>query len=170
MKWGKWVKYTLLTGLLVLIGYAFVLFRYGSIDIKGTLSTKYHKIENSTDQIIETDFFKIKTPQNWTHLFGGYGPEGEPFGSFQTNRGVIHYEYGHWAPNYDEDDDISGYTVEKKTINRFRINIAKNEKGETGICIPMQNEMKSTFTLYLNESVSHNFNELLSGIEYLKFN
>ncbi|PCJ64871.1 MAG: hypothetical protein COA58_11395 [Bacteroidetes bacterium] len=165
----KWIKYILLTGFLILVGYAFILFQYGSIDFKGTLSTKYHKIENSTDQIIETNFFKLKTPENWTHLFGGYGTEGDPFGTFQTCKGVIHYEYGHWAPTYNEDDGIYRYTVDKKTINRFQINITKNEEGEIGIHIPMQNEMKSSFTLYLDKSVSNNFDELLNGIKELEF-
>lgn len=169
MKQRKWIKYILLAGLFVLVGYVLILFQYGSIDFKGTLSTKYHKIENSSDQIIETDFFKLKAPNNWTHLFGGYGTEGDPFGTFQTSKGVIHYEYGHWAPNYNEDNDIYGYKVEKKIINRFQINIAKNKDGETGICIPMQHEMKSSFTLYLDKSVSSNFDELLNGIKELEF-
>jgi len=152
-----------------LVGYVFVLIKYDSIDIKGTLSTKYLKIENSTDQIIETDFFNLKTPNDWTHLFGGYGNEGDPFGTFQTRKGVIQYEYGNWAPSYDEDNDIHRFMVEKKTINRFQINIARNKEGETGICIPMQNEMKSSLTFYMNKSVSNNFDKLLNGIKELKF-
>jgi hypothetical protein len=119
MKIRKVIKYILLIGLIVFGGYVFILFQYGSIDISGTLNTKYHKIENSTDQIIETDFFELRTPGNWTHLFGGYGTEGDPYGTFQTRKGVIHYEYGHWVPNYSEDDDIYEYKVEKKSINRL---------------------------------------------------
>ncbi|WP_055436617.1 hypothetical protein [Lacinutrix algicola] len=165
----KLIKYILLIGFLILIGYVFIRVQYGSIDYSGTLSTKYQKIENSTDQIIETDFFELKTPENWTHLFGGYGTEGDPYGNFQTRKGVIHYEYGHWAPNYSEDDDIYEYKVEKKTINRFQVNIAKNKKGEIGICIPKQNEMQTSLTFYLDESVANNFDEIIEGIREIKF-
>jgi hypothetical protein len=169
MKLSNWIKYILLTGVIILFGYGFILFQYGSIHVKGTLNTKYHKIENSTDKIIETYFFKIRAPNNWIHFFGGYGTEGDPYGAFYTNKGIIHYEYGSWGPDYNEDDDIYGYTVEKDIINRFKISIARNENGETGICIPTQNEMKASMTFYLDKSISNNFEDIIKGINELEF-
>lgn len=169
MKPKKLTKYILITGLLILISYVFVLYQYGSIDFKGTLNTNYHKIEKTTDKIIETDFFELRTSENWFHIFGGYGNEGDPYGTFQTENGVIHYEYGHWAPNYNEDNEIYDYKVEHKTINRFRINIARNSKGEIGICIPKQNEMKASLTFYMSKSVGNNFGEIVEAIKELKF-
>lgn len=169
MKRKKFIRYIFFTGMLLLLGYVFILFQYGSINFKGTLSTKYHKIENSTDQIIETNFFELRTAENWIHIFGGYGTEGDPFGSFQTDTGIVHYEYGHWAPNYNEDDDIYEYKVEQKTINRFKVNIARNTKGEVGICIPKQNEMKTSLTFYMDKSVAKNFEIIIEGIKEIKF-
>ena len=169
MKNRKWIKYIFLTGLLIILGYIFILFQYGSIDIQGTINTEYHNIENSTDQIIETDFFKLRTPSSWIHIYGGYGVEGHPYGSFQTSKGVIHYEYSSFGPTYNEDNDIYDYKVEKKIINRFQINIAKNNEGEIGISIPEQNKMRSSLTLYMNKSVTNNFDEIIKGIGELEF-
>jgi len=169
MKLKKLIKYILFIGLLIVIGYFFILFQYGSIDIRSSLRTNYHPIENSTDQIIETDFFELRAPKNWTHLFGGYGDEGDSYGNFQTRKGVIHYEYGNCGPDYSEDDDIYEYIVEQKTINRFQINIARNKKGEIGICIPKQNEMKTSLTFYMDKSVANNFENIIRGIKELKF-
>jgi hypothetical protein len=165
----SWVYILFLIGVIFLIGFAFVLFKYGSIDLKRTISTKYYIIKDTNEQIIETEFFKIRTPQNWFHIFGGNGNEGDPFGNFQTKMGVIFYEYGPFAPSYDEDDDIYNYKIEKRKVNRFKINIARNNKGETGICIPRQNEMKTSLTFYMIESVTKNFDELMSGIEEIEF-
>ncbi|WP_299438273.1 hypothetical protein [uncultured Aquimarina sp.] len=169
MKSRKWIKYISLVGLLILLGYIFILFQYGSIDIQGTINTEYHKIENSSDRIIETDFFKLRAPSNWIHIYGGYGIEGHSYGVFQTNKGVIHYEYGPFTPLYDNDNEIYEYKVEKKNINRFRINIAKNKQGEIGICIPFQNEMRNSLTLYMSKSVSNNLDEIIKGIRELEF-
>ncbi len=169
MKITKRIKYVLLIGVIGFLVYISLSFIYGGFHITGTLSTEYHNIENSSDKIIETNNFSLRTPKYWIHIFGGFGTEGEPYGAFQTPNGIIHYEYSHWAPSYVEDDDIYNYKVEKKSINRFQINIARNDKNETGICIPMQNQMKSSLTFYLDKSVTENYNNLLKGIAEIKF-
>jgi hypothetical protein len=169
MKLRNVIKYLFLTGLLILVSYVFILYQYHAIDFGGTISTQYHEIENSTDQIIETDYFELRTPENWIHIFSGHGVEGTPYGSFQTSKGVIHYEYGIFVPDYSEDDKIYGYKVEQRNINLFKINIARNTKGEIGICIPRQNEMEFALVFYLDKSVTNNFDEIISGIKELKF-
>lgn len=133
------------------------------------MRTKYDKIENSNYKIIKTDFFYIGAPKLWIHIFGGHGVEGHPYGSFQTLKGVINYEYGYFAPDYNEDDDIYNYTVEKRQINNYLVNIATDDKGETGICIPAQGNMDFQLTFYMDKSVTRNKKEILKGIEFIDF-
>ncbi|WP_117879834.1 hypothetical protein [Aureibaculum luteum] len=169
MKIKKGLKYVFLLGIIGLLFYVSLSFIYGGFDLRGTINTKYHNIENSTDKIIETNNFSLRAPKYWVHIFGGFGTEGDPYGTFQTPNGIIYYEYGYWAPSYEENNEIYNYTVEKQIINRFQINIARNDKNEVGICIPMQNEMKSSLTFYMDKSVTDNYDDLIAGIKEIKF-
>lgn len=153
----------------VLILILLISFFSNEINLKGTLSTEYIQISDSDSQIIKTDFFEIETPKNWIHIFGGYGIEGEPYGRFMTGKGMISYEYGLFAPDYNEDSDVDQYKVDRIQFGRFQVNVARNNENETGIAIPRQNEMQRMLTFYLSESVTNNYQELKSGIETLKF-
>ncbi|MEP2447111.1 MAG: hypothetical protein ABJI69_07780 [Balneola sp.] len=128
-------------------------------DQKGTFSTKYESIPDSNSQIIETDYFLIHTPDNWIHILHGHGDEGDPYGIFITGKGIISYEYGLFGPLYEKDDQIYEYEVEKEFFGRFTVNIATNQKNETGIAIPAQFEMSRHMTFYLGKSVSKNYDE-----------
>ncbi len=165
----KGLKYFLGIVLIGLLLFIILLFFYGGFNVKGTINTRYHAIENSSDRIIETNNFSIRTLKYWVHIFGGYGNEGDPWGAFQTPNGIIHYEYGNWGPDYSEDDSVYEYIVEKKLVNRFQINIARNNKNETGICIPVQNEMKRNFTFYMDNSVTDNYEALIEGVKEIEF-
>jgi len=118
---------------------------------------------NPKEQIIETEYFELRTPQNWIHIFGGHGVEGDPYGRFITENGVIFYEYGIFPPDYNEDNEIYDYKVDKVHVGRFKVNIARNNRKETGIAILPQHEMDRVLTFYLDESVTKNFNNLIKG-------
>jgi len=165
LKIKKIIIYTLIFTLAIIVGYFIVLINYGTIDIKETFETKYHKIENTSDKIIETKYFKIRTPKTWTHISNGYSNEGGSVGRLMTGNGHIHYEYGHFAPVYN---DYDGVTT-KKTVNRFQINITKDKINQTGICIPTQNEMTSHFSFYMDKTVTNNLEILLNGIKKIEF-
>ena len=167
-KRNRIIIFSLILGVL-LISFLFLIFFSNEINLKGTLSTEYIKTNDPNSQIIETDFFEIETPKNWIHIFGGYGMEGEPYGRFMTGKGMIYYEYGFFAPDYNEDCDIYHYKVDKKQIGRFQVNVARNNENETGIAIPRQNEMNRMLTFYMSESVTNNYQDLKRGIETLKF-
>ena len=130
--------------------------------------TKYHETDNSAYHIIETDYFKIQTPKTWTHSFTGYSNEGDIGGAFYINNEEVNYEYGHWAPYYDQKDSYR-YKIEEKTINKTKINSAINDNGETAICIFNQNNMEGQFTFYMSESVSNNYDEIMKVIAGIKF-
>jgi hypothetical protein len=86
-----------------------------------------------------------------------------------TGNGMIFYEYGFFPPDYDEDNDIYNYKVNKRQVGRFRVNIARNDKNETGIAVLPQYEMDCVLTFYIDESVTKNFDHLIEGIKSLKF-
>ena len=151
--------FILLVGLKTIIG----------IDFKETNKTKYLNSNEKNKQIIETTFFTIKTPKNWIHISSGFGVEGDPYGFFWTKEGRIHYEYGIFGPGYEIDDEIYKYKVEKKKIGRLEINIATNESNETGIAILPQFEMNRTMTFYMDKSITANLDDLLDGLEEIRF-
>ncbi|MCC5916865.1 MAG: hypothetical protein JJU02_06000 [Cryomorphaceae bacterium] len=151
--------------LLLFIGLKVIL----EVDYEETIKTKYSKTDNRNIQIIETDFFKIKTPKNWIHISSGFGIEGDPYGYFWTKEGRIHYEYGFFGPSYKIDNEIYKYGVEKRKIGRFEVNIATNNKNETGIAILPQLEMNRTMTFYMDESVTANLDALLEALEEIEF-
>lgn len=155
--------------LIVLTGLFYLTGEYLQIEIKGTINTKYTRIEDSEHKIIETEYFKLLAPKSWFHIFSGYGVEGDPYGYFWTKKGLIHYEYGRFGPDYDKLDVLDEFKKSKKKVNRFLVNIAINEKKETGIAIPVQNEMSRSFTFYASESVTSNYNDLLNSIAHLEF-
>ncbi|WP_299670982.1 hypothetical protein [uncultured Polaribacter sp.] len=164
----KRTKYILLAGLLILGMYAFFQLNHNSLNCK-EMSSSNPETENSTYQIIETNFFVLKIPEKWNHIFNGYGNEGDPFGTFQTYEGLIHYEYGNFAPKYINDDELKKYVVEKKKINGLQVNISKNKKSETGIYIPKQSKMKTSLTFYMDQSVTNNFADLMKVIKNIQF-
>jgi hypothetical protein len=165
----KWTSYILILGGVVLATCISTLFIYGPIDIEGTLKTEYHQVNNSSSKLIETDFLTLRAPSDWIHIFGGYGEEGDPFGSFQTRNGVISYEYGFYAPDYSEDSDAYRYKVKKTMAGKYQINIATNEKNEMGISIPMQYDMKNPLTFYMDDAVTDNFQTLIKVIEEIEY-
>lgn len=154
---------------LIVITIVYFTYITGELNIKGTILTEYHDTDNPEEHTIETQYFKITTPNNWIHIFSGHGEEGDPYGLFLTGTGAILYEYGMWAPDYSEDNDIYGYVVSNRKVGRFKLNIAKNDKNEIGIAIPPQHEMKTHMTFYMDEAVTNNFEELIEGIKLLEF-
>lgn len=165
----KWIKYIAIIALAIMAIQLFIYIQYGSIDLKGTWATQYHNTETPSHQIIETQYFKLKTPKNWFHIFGGYGLEGYPCGAFQTPNGVLLYEYGMFAPRYKYDIDGTSYLIEVKNIRSIQICVTRNKHGETGIYIPMQAEMKYPFAIYPSHFISHHLNEILNSIKTIQF-
>jgi len=144
-------------------------FKYDRIDLLGTLGTKYYKIKQSQDQMIVTDFFRLRTPNSWWHLDSGVGVEGHPYGSFFTPQGSISYEYGDFAPLYLENDSLNQYQVQRHQIDRFDVFVARNQNGEVGITIPAQHEMRYHLTFDFGLAVAENLDLLLAGIKDLEF-
>lgn len=165
----KWIKYTAIITLVIMVLQLLIYIQYGSIDVKGTLATQYHNTKNPSQQIIETQHFSMLTPKHWVHVLGGYGTEGNPFGSFITRKGIIHYEYGLWSPSYQQYSQQFENSPEERIINRFNIQIIQNKKEEKAIIIPMQNEMKYPFCFYMDRSIANNFDEIISGIKEIEF-
>ena len=165
----KWATYILIIGVVTLALYIITVFIYGPIHIKGTLGTKYHQLENSSDKIIETDFLKLRAPSDWIHIFSGYGVEGDPYGSFQTKNGVIHYEYGMFAPIYEKDNEVYGYKVRKEQVGKYEVNIATNQENEMGIAVPAQHEMKRSLTFYMDDAVTDNYQAIIKIIEEIEY-
>ncbi|MET4084230.1 hypothetical protein ABIB40_004204 [Pedobacter sp. UYP30] len=142
---------------------------YFEVNLTETNKTKYFSANEENEQIIETDFFRIKTPKSWVHISSGFGVEGDPYGYFLTKNGIVFYEYGFFAPGYQQDNKIDRYKVERRTIGRLRVNIAINQNKETGIAILPQYEMNRTMTFYMGMPTTANLNELLEGIKGVKF-
>lgn len=161
---NKWLNGALIFAAILFATYGTIVFKYGAIDFPETFRTKYHAIENTNFQFIETRFFKIKTPEDWYHIFSGYGEEGEPFGTFQTDKGIIYYEY----------NILGGYenysprkTFEERKINRFNVAIDKHADESWNVAIPLQNEMKAN--LHLTSMEEENLADILTSIETISF-
>jgi hypothetical protein len=139
---------------------------FGGVDYKGTLSTQYQRQDNS--KTIITNHFSIETPKNWFHVFHGYGEEGGPFGFFFTSNGRVEYEYGIFSNEFTL-DSIDVFSVETFVVNRFEVRVAHDDQDRTGIFIYKQHEMKYPFSFYMSTACTENLEEIISGIEEMKF-
>ena len=162
----KYLKWVILITLIILGVHIVLNFIFGSIDYKGTLSTKY--IKNDSTQTIITKHFEIETPKNWIHIFQGYGSEATAGGMFLTKSGMIEYEYGPFS-NPFEIDSIFVFSRDSLIAGRFVVYIGRNENNETGIYIPRQHEMELPFSFYMSKACTDNLNDILAGIKSMKF-
>lgn len=163
------VKYVVILTTIIFLLYGIIVLFFGGIDIKGTFDTKYTKIENSDYQIIQTKFFRIKTPLSWVHIFGGFGIEANPYGGFITPKGIISYEIGPWAPDY-EIDSIWTFSGRVDTINMLVVTTGLNKtQDEIGISVSnMEGGLNLTF--YMSGAVKRNYNDIVFGLsEYRNY-
>jgi hypothetical protein len=142
----------------------------GGVDIKESFSTKYLKGNKIDSQIISTTFFDIETPDNWIHVFSGYGIEANPYGLFITPDGLIDYEVGYYGGVYEEVDSISVFENQIDTVNNIMIctGISENKK-EYGVSF-YGIEDGQRLVLYMSDEVKENHDELMDGVLNFKFN
>lgn len=159
MEKRKIIKYSLILSVFCIFIYMLIYNTIGIIDISGTLSAKYTEI-NDSQQIIETSNFIILTPKNWIHI-----EEANEMDSycafFWTGSDFVEYEIG--AGGF-YDCEYHGYLCKIDTINGRIIQVVRNE-NKIGIAIA--NPISLTFGV--SKSVKSNYNDLLTGIETMKF-
>jgi hypothetical protein len=138
----------------------------GSFNFSETFSTRYSFHDSTTT--IETSYFQIETPKGWIHIFNGYGDEGDAVGSFYTKDGLLKYEYGIFSNSFLV-DSIFVFSRDSLIVNRFKVYVAKNDKNETGIYIPQQHEMDVSFSFFMSDACTKNYEAIIKCIESIEF-
>ena len=164
----KKVSFGIIVALLVIFSiHTYVEYKSGTIDYRGTWMTEYSRTGNSKYHQVETSWSIIETPKNWRHIALITRCPPGTVGAFWTNHGLINYEYGIYAPVYEEDPN-SAYSVRIDTSSNIQLYIAKDNES-IGIHIPQQEGMSSGLTFWSTSTDSALTNELIASMKKIRY-
>ena len=166
LKMRKYLKCGIISLLILFLLHIGLVFFFGGVNYKGTFLTKYE--DKGDFKKITTQHFEIVLPKGWFHVFGGYGFEGDAFGTFLNKSGRFEYEYGIFANPFNI-DSIFVFSRDSVIANRFTIYIGKNDNNESGIYIPRQHEMELPFSVFMSQGCTNNMNTIIEGIKQMEF-